>query len=394
MGLFRPEKRSHDPAAELYVRSAHIGSAGVVVTAETAERHSAVWRAKNVYIDLISTMPVAAYRDGRTAPTYLTNQPSVVAMPSVTCDQVSWVAQVVESLVMRGNVWGYITDIGPNGWPSNVEIIHPDAVTPLWDWRSRTLEVRVFGEVVAPERLWHRAVNLTAGSPVGRSTVEAARTAIGSGIAAQKYGASWFAEGGHPSSLLTTDQTLTAEQAEEMRQRWRTMVAEGSVAVLSQGMDYKPVALSPADAEFLDTLQASGQDIARFFKLPPETIGYDSGASMTYSNVESRWLNLLVASLNPLITVIERGWSDLLPRPQYVQFNRDALLRMTTKERYEAHDTALRSGWRSVNEIRELEELPPIPEGDLYLWPPGSISTAGDQTGDAAGIQNEEQPSE
>jgi HK97 family phage portal protein len=216
---------------------------------------------------------------------------------------------------------------------------------------------------------------VTAGSPIGQSTLSAARTAIGVGLAAQQYGSNWFTEGRHPGALLSTDQVLTAEQAGDMRERWNQMVSGGGVAVLSQGMDYAPVALTPADAQFLESMSASGQDVARFFKLPPEAIGYDSGASMTYSNVQSQWLNLLIASLNPLTTVVEDAWSALLPRPQFVQFNRDSLLRMTTSDRYAAHDTALRSGWRSVNEIRAIEDLPPVDGGDDYLWPPGSTTT-------------------
>ena len=369
MGLFSiREDRSQIHDGIIPVRGSGMYTAGVAITAESANMHSAVWRAKNVYVDLISTLPVAAFRDTQGVPVSLPAQPSVVSLPSVSCDQLSWIAQVVESLVMRGNVWGYITSTGANGWPTNVEILHPDAVSPRWDWRTRTLEVRVFGELVDMSRVWHRATNVVAGSPIGMSTLTAARTAIGTGVAAQRYGSAWFDQGGAPSSLLSTDQALTAEQALEMKQRWQAMVSDGSVAVLSQGMDYKPVALSPADAQFIESMQASGQDIARFFKLPPEAIGYDSGASMTYSNVESQWLNLLIASLNPVVTVVERGWSDLLPRPQYVQFNRDALLRMTTVERYKAH--ALATGntpWKSVDEVRVIEDMSPL--GDAFAVP-------------------------
>jgi HK97 family phage portal protein len=357
-------------------------TAGVAVTGESASMHSAVWRAKNVYVDLISTMPVAAYRRTGSVPSLLATQPSVVERPSVSIDRIGFIAQVVESLVMRGNVFGYITSFGANGWPTNVEILHPDTVNAKWDWRTRDLEVRVFGELVDPSRLWHRAVNVTAGSPIGQSTLSAARTAIGVGLAAQQYGSNWFTEGRHPGALLSTDQVLTAEQAGDMRERWNQMVSGGGVAVLSQGMDYAPVALTPADAQFLESMSASGQDVARFFKLPPEAIGYDSGASMTYSNVQSQWLNLLIASLNPLTTVVEDAWSALLPRPQFVQFNRDSLLRMTTSDRYAAHDTALRSGWRSVNEIRAIEDLPPVDGGDDYLWPPGSTTTTDAGTAD------------
>lgn len=371
MGLFRPRIEERAQAISgidlLGYRQNRNATSGVVVTADSAERHSAVWRSKHVYMDLISTMPVGTYRD-ETVAVKLRN-PEIVADPSVSTPRTGWVAQAVESLVMRGNLWGVITSTAVNGWPSNVEILPPDAVSAVWDWRDRTLEVRVFGKQVPPDMLWHVAVNQPAGCPLGRSTLDAARASIGSGLAAQQFGSTWYDEGGHPAALLSTDQVLTGDQAEEMKTRWNRMVAGGSVAVLSQGMDYQAVTVTPAEAAFLETQQASGQDIARFFKLPPEAIGYDSGQSMTYSNVESQWLNLLIASLNPLMVVIEEAWSSLLPNKQYVQFNRDALLRMTTKDRYEAHKLAIEAGWKSPNEVRSDEEMQPRDGGDEFVKP-------------------------
>jgi hypothetical protein len=40
--------------------------------------------------------------------------------------------------------------------------------------------------------------------------------------------------------------------------------------------------------------------------------------------------------------------------------------------RYKAHDLAVRDGWKSVDEVRGLEEMPKLPagEGEKYLWPP------------------------
>ena len=79
-------------------------------------------------------------------------------------------------------------------------------------------------------------------------------------------------------------------------------------------------------------------------------------------------MNLLIASLNPVLTVVEKAWSDLLPRPQYVQANRDALLRMTTIERYKAHALALgNKPWKGVDDVRVLEELAPL--GGEYANP-------------------------
>ena len=85
---------------------------------------------------------------------------------------------------------------------------------------------------------------------------------------------------------------------------------------------------------------------------------------MTYSNVESRAVDLLRYSIDPVLNILESGLTDLLPRPQYVQATRDALLRMTTTERFAAHASAIAAGWKTVNEVRQLEDLPPLPDED------------------------------
>jgi phage portal protein BeeE len=87
---------------------------------------------------------------------------------------------------------------------------------------------------------------------------------------------------------------------------------------------------------------------------------------MTYSNVESRAVDLLRYSVDPVLVKLEESLTATLPRPQYVKANRSALLRMTTTDRYKAHSMALADGWRSVNEVRRLEELPPIEGGDEF----------------------------
>jgi phage portal protein BeeE len=85
---------------------------------------------------------------------------------------------------------------------------------------------------------------------------------------------------------------------------------------------------------------------------------------MTYANVEQRSVHLLVYTLDPWLVRIERMFTSMLPRPQYVAFNRDALLRTTTFERYRTHALALANAWKTVNEVRNLEDLPPVAWGE------------------------------
>ena len=67
---------------------------------------------------------------------------------------------------------------------------------------------------------------------------------------------------------------------------------------------------------------------------------------------------------------METTLSPLTVRPEYVKLNMDSLLRPDLATRYRAHDVAIRAGFKSVNDVRLIEDLPPIAGGDTYLWPP------------------------
>lgn len=379
MGLFRPERRSTTFALP---GRGWASSAGVVVTDEVAMRNATVWACVWKYAKLISSQPYHVYREVDGIPRKL-EEPSTLREPSPGVRRSHWISQVVVSLKLRGNAFGLVLGLQANGYPSGVQILHPDRVQASYDDRTDTIEYRVGGQLIPNDRIWHVAINVAPGSPLGLSTIGAARQAIGMGVASTQYGSNWFEAGGHPTGILKTDQAINAEQATAIKGRFRDAMSEDrGVAVLGQGFEYEPVQVSPQDAEFLNANKLSAQDIARFFDMPPEMIGLDSGSSMTYSNVESRALDLLRYSVDPVLTEVEAGLTEMVPRGQYVRANRAALLQMTTTERYVAHASALRNGWRSVNEIRALEELPPIGEdGDHYVWPPHATSYEGDQTG-------------
>jgi phage portal protein BeeE len=83
---------------------------------------------------------------------------------------------------------------------------------------------------------------------------------------------------------------------------------------------------------------------------------------------------LLTFAVGPWLTRIERSLSRLRPGPRFVKFNADALIRVDLLSRYKAHDLALRGGWKSRDDVRRIEDLPPIPDGDEYLWPPYSVT--------------------
>ena len=89
-------------------------------------------------------------------------------------------------------------------------------------------------------------------------------------------------------------------------------------------------------------------------------IGGEAGNSLTYATVEGRALDFVKFSLTPWIVRLETAIGELLPRGQTVKFNVNGLLRGTTKERYDAHAVALQAGFLTVDEVRALEDRPPL----------------------------------
>jgi phage portal protein BeeE len=96
----------------------------------------------------------------------------------------------------------------------------------------------------------------------------------------------------------------------------------------------------------------------------PAVLGYETGGSLTYANVEQFNQQLLTFTLDPWLVRLERMLYDLLPRPQYAKFNRGALLRTDLLTRYRAHEIALRNEFEVVNEVRDLEDRKPVAWGD------------------------------
>jgi HK97 family phage portal protein len=215
---------------------------------------------------------------------------------------------------------------------------------------------------VDPASVWHVKAFTSPGQVLGLSPIQHARQAIGLGIAAERYAAKFFGESAIPSGVLTSDQDIKQERAEQLKERWRQSHAGNrDIAVLGSGARFQAVTIPPEEAQFLETTQANTRTIARYFGVQPELIGADSGNSLTYANVEQRALDFLPFGLRPWLVRLETALSALLSSTTTVKFNAAALVRTDLLTRYQAHESAIRAGWKLRSEVRELEDLPPIP---------------------------------
>ncbi|RDY30990.1 phage portal protein [Lachnotalea glycerini] len=210
---------------------------------------------------------------------------------------------------------------------------------------------------------------------VGYSPIAMAKNAVGMTQACEEYGASFFANGANPGGVLEHPGVL--KDPGKVRESWNAVYRGTNnahkIAVLEEGMKYQQIGIPPEEAQFLETRKFQINEIARLYRIPPHMVGDLEKSS--FSNIEQQSLEFVKYTLNPWVIRWEQSLQKALLLPEekkeyFIKLNVDGLLRGDYQSRMTGYATARQNGWMSANDIRELEDLNPIPEeegGNLYL---------------------------
>ena len=210
---------------------------------------------------------------------------------------------------------------------------------------------------------------------VGYSPIAMAKNAIGMAIACEEYGAKFFANGATPGGIL--EHPGTVKDPARIRESWNATFGgsnnSSKVAVLEEGMKYTPIAISPEQAQFLETRKFQINEIARIFRIPPHMVGDLEKSS--FSNIEQQSLEFVKYTLEPWLVRWEQSMVRSLLSPKekqkyFIKYNVDGLLRGDYQSRMNGYAIGRQNGWMSANDIRSLENLDLIPSekgGDLFL---------------------------
>ena len=210
---------------------------------------------------------------------------------------------------------------------------------------------------------------------IGYSPIAMAKNAIGMAIATEEYGASFFANGANPGGVL--EHPGVVKDPKRVRESWNAVYQGSSnahrVAVLEEGMKFQAIGIPPEQAQFLETRKFQINEIARIFRVPPHMLADLEKSS--FSNIEQQSLEFVKYTLDPWVIRWEMAIQKALFTPAekkqfFVKFNLDGLLRGDYQSRMTGYATGRQNGWLSSNDIRELENMNPIPTelgGDLYL---------------------------
>ncbi|MEU0831291.1 phage portal protein [Streptomyces sp. NPDC005969] len=346
------------------------GSTGLLtgVGQERALRLAPVYAATRLLSDSVASMPLKSYV-GEGAARRPIVSPPIFTRPAAVGTRYDWLHRCMTSLTLRGNAYGLVVSHDVNGWPDQVEWLHPDdvhvegnyAAVPVWYFKGRRLD---------PGQLFHIPAYTLPGQILGLSPIAYFATTTDTGLLAQQFGHDWFANGSTPSAVLETDREISQDTAKILKSRFKEAAEGRDVVALGLGTKYRPISVPANESQFLETIKASANQIAAIYGVPPEKIGGETGGSLTYATVEQNSIDLLTWTLRPWLARLEEALSLLRPPAEDVRFNADAMLRTDTLTRYQTHRIARVIGLSNIDELRLLEDQEPLPNGQGQDYAP------------------------
>jgi HK97 family phage portal protein len=364
------------PLSQLYGQTNVTSAAGERIDEWSAFGVSAVISAISLLADSVASMPLRTFKlvDGNRQAVAL---PEIIKQPDIDSNEYELVHQIVASMALHGNAYVHL-DRDKRGEIIGLVPLHvyQMQVLPTGDQTGR--KYLHLGNEIPAEDLIHMRWFTPPQSLVGVSPLIQSRNLIGLAMAMDRHLGQFYAEGATPSSVLETDQKLTNEQAQILKNTWEASHRRHRrPAVLSDGLKWRPITTSAADNEMIATREQLIRDIARVFRIPAHLILASGGDTQTYQNVEQASLNFLTHTITPWLRRVEIGLSRVLPDGTDIAFDTSSLLRTDALTRARVNTLNVQMGARTPNEVRQIEGLEPYDGGDTFNQALAGTVTAG-----------------
>jgi HK97 family phage portal protein len=172
----------------------------------------------------------------------------------------------------------------------------------------------------------------------------------------------FFANGSLPGGVLSAPNFIKDETAKRLKEYWDENFSGsnvGKVAVLGDGLKYEAMRENATDAQLIEQLKWTAEDVCTAFHVPPYKIGV--GPPPNYNNIEALNQQYYSECLQVLIETIELLLDEGLGMaPEKIEgrrlgteFDLDDLLRMDTAARVKAAADSITAGAISPDEARQ-----------------------------------------
>jgi len=368
-----------------------VTAAGVSVSEHTALQLAAVYGSVSIIADSLATLPIRQWTATGDTTAKQIDPSTVIEQPWSEITRRDFITQGTVSLLLRGNLFGNITAWDRKMYPEQVRLVHPDHAR-VRRGSSGAVEVRYWNQLADPDTVTRAmALSLPEGL-VGLNPIENFRNVLGMARAQDLYSGAFYANSARPDGVIQVPGDLDVEEAKAMKQA--LLEAHQGInrshlpLVLTGGAEFVPITMNLADIQFLEQMQFSASVISgMLYRVPPHMIGMVTKDTSWGAGIEQQELGYV---RNTLLIWLCR-WEDLLtswlPRGQFVTFDLSERLRGDTLQRWAAYQIARVIGAMNNAEIREAEDLPPVPDEALSAYDqplnsspmPAAVTQGGDK---------------
>lgn len=259
-------------------------------------------------------------------------------------------------------------------------VLDPQTVTPLvttdGDVYYQIGENRLAGHplglpAVPADAIIHDRVNCLLHPLIGVAPLYACAASATQGTRIQANSSVFFQNMSRPSGQLTAPGHIPDDVAARVKKQFEDGFSGsnlGRMFVTGNGLKFEPFTIPAEQAQLIEQLKFTGEDVARAYLVPLYKI--QAGSNPTFNNIAALNLEYYQQTLQPHIESIEGLLDDglAIPSGMCVELDVENLMRMDPKTRAEVHEIGLRSGKLKPNEARAADNLPPVEGGDTpYL---------------------------
>ena len=347
-------------------------SAGQTITEQTALTLSTVWACTSLVSETIGTLPLHIYKktaNGRErADDYqlsyiLRNKPNTKSTSSVL-----W-QSTVASMLLRGN--GILKKLTVGNKLMGLQFMPYDKLQIVLDFdgNAEFYEIRPRGTTVKiPTKDIVRIPNFTIDGNWGLSSITYGAKMFSNSLNSMESANKMLEKGLLQTIVFKTDKRVRAEQREDFRQNLEKITGAmnaGQSPLLEDGMTAESLSLNPKDAQLLESRAFSVEEICRWFRVDPSMIGHGNAVSNWGTGLEQKMIGFLTFTLRPILTRIEQTINNELIHLEdrgiyYAEFSIDGLLRADTSARADYYREMTGAGIMTRDEVRKLENLPPL----------------------------------
>ncbi len=216
----------------------------------------------------------------------------------------------------------------------------------------------------------------------GLSPIEMHKQTVGLSMAIVEHGARFFGNGATLSGYLEHPGSLS-DKAKKSLQEWWEGQHQGlsnahRTAILEEGMKYHASGATMVDAQYLETMKFTIEDIARIYGVPLHKLA--SLSDQTNNNIEQQARDYIDSCLGPLTSnwqqEMEFSLLSARDRDNYcLLFQLDHLIRGDMAAQGTFYGTMIDKGVMTQNNVREKLNLNPL-KSPLADQPWKQIATA------------------